>query len=416
MIKNISKYSGVILIVAITLSILYSCDETKPLIYVNEEPPAPRTVDVNTVKVKNLAGKVILSYEVPEDDNLLYVKSIYEVSPGVKRRAQSSRFVDTLALEGFARAGDFTVDLYSVGKNGKESDPVVVNVSPLTPPLVESFPSLAVIATFGGVEGHFDNPHKEALKAVVMADTADTGEPVFLQSFVINNPNAVFSIRDLPSKPSKYYVYLMDRWGNKSETKQFNLTPLFEQKLDKSLWKEHKLLSDFQNTLENNYWGFTFKGMFDNTICPTNGWQNTFIPEVRPMPNYFTLDLGVTTKLSRFNVVPFWNYLYRDYPRTFEIYGTTYSNPGDDLEGDEWKLIGKFESYKPSGQDPSVITAEDKAFLWPNGENFDVKPSECQVDPYFPVRIIRFKITRLWHNDNRWSFDELTIWGEVVEE
>ncbi|HBG41840.1 MAG TPA: hypothetical protein DDZ96_10175 [Porphyromonadaceae bacterium] len=406
----------IILITIIILNILCSCEESKPLVYFDEDAPAPAMIDVTTVLVENLAGKAILKYAVPNDENLLYVKAVCEMSPGVERSAQSSRFVDTLTLEGFADAGDFPVNLYTVGKNGKKSEPLVVTVSPHTPPLIEAFPSLNMIATFGGIEGHFENLYKETLKVVLMADTANTGERTFLQSFVINNPNAVFSIRDLPSKPGKFYVYLMDRWGNKTDSKEYVLTPLFEKKLDKSLWKENKLPSDFKNTLENNFWGYQFTGLFDNTICPINGWQNTFIPEVRPLPSFFTIDLGITAKISRFNLVPFWNYLYRDYPRTFEVYGTTSRNPGDDLDGEEWKLIGKYESYKPSGPDPSVITAEDRAFLWPNGENFDVKPSDFQLDPYFPVRMIRFKITSLWHEEERYSYDELTIWGEEVEE
>ena len=230
-----------------------------------------------------------------------------------------------------------------------------------------------MFATFGGIEGSFTNDSKTNLKAVLLADTANTGEPVFLQSFVIDNPKAKFTIRNLESKSTKFYVYLMDRWGNKSPTKEYELTPLFEERLDKTLWKEHKLPSDFQNTLENNYSGYVFKGLFNGIIAPKNAWAYTFIPEDRPLPSSFTIDLGVTVKISRFNLVPFWNYIYKQQPRFFEVYGTANLNPGDDLSGDEWQLLGEFSSYKPSGDDPAVVTNDDTNFIWPNGENFDVK-------------------------------------------
>lgn len=404
-----------LLIMFIMIHIFFACEEGKNLIYYDENAPAPAPIDVNTVTVENLAGKSILKYVVPYDNNLLYVKAEYESSPGIMRQAQSSRFVDTLALEGFADEGNYAVKLFTVGKNKKQSDPVIVTASPLLPPLAEAFPSLNMIATFGGVEGSFSNLSRAALKAVLMGDTANTGEPVFIQSFVINNPNAVFSIRGLASKQTKYYVYLMDRWGNKTATKEYELTPLFEEKLDKTLWREYKLPSDFQNTFQNNYWGYAFAGLFSDYICPYGGWSGNFMPEVTPLPNYFTIDLGVTAKISRFNLIPWWALIYTNFPRIFEVYGASIQNPGDDLNGSEWKLIGRFQSYKPSGEDPGVITDDDLNFAWPGGENFDVKPSEYQSDPYFPVRVIRFKIIKLWNDEDRYSIDELSIWGEIVK-
>ena len=133
-----------LLILAVMLKILFGCQESTALIFYDENAPAPISIDVNSITVENLSGKSILKYIVPHDENLLYVKAIYESAPEVIREAQSSRFVDTLALEGFAKEGDYNVKLYSVGKNKKESDPVSITVSPLIPPIVEAFPSLNV--------------------------------------------------------------------------------------------------------------------------------------------------------------------------------------------------------------------------------------------------------------------------------
>lgn len=397
------------------LKIFFACQESTSLVYYDKNAPAPVSIDKNSVTIENLPGKSVLRYVVPYDENLLSVKAVFEPAPDVVREAHSSRFVDTLALEGFSEAGDYTVKIYSIGKNKKESNPVTVTVSPKVPPIVEAFPSLNMIATFGGVEGSFKNESKTPIKAVLMADTANTGEPVFLQSYVFDNPNAVFTLRGLASKPIKFYIYLMDRWGNMSPTKEYELTPLFEERLDKTIWKEHKLPSDFQNTHENNYWGYQFQGLFSDFICPYGEWYGNFIPEPLPLPSLFTIDLGVTAKISRFILVPSWLWYYNKYPRYFEVWGSSILNPGDDLSGDEWKILGEFHSYKPSGEDPLVTTYADHNFIWPNGENFDVKPSELQPDPYFPVRIIRFKILQNWFDSDMYSIDELSIWGEIIK-
>jgi hypothetical protein len=395
-------------------AVFMACEDEKKLIYYNESAAAPAIIDANTVTVENFAGKSVLRYKIPVDDNLLYVRAEYESAPGVGRQAKSSRFTDSLAIEGFAVAGDYEVKLFSVGKNEKESGPVSVTVSPLTPPVVEAFPSLEIIATFGGIEGNFSNLSGQPLKVVLMIDST-RNEPEFMQSFIIDNPSAKFSVRGLPSKPMRFFAYMMDRWGNKTDTKAYTLTPMFEEALDKTLWKEFKLPSDFQNTTENNYRGYRFTGIFDDVICPWNGWANTFIPDIHSLPSTFTIDLGVEARLSRINMVPWWWFLYTDYPREFEIYGTASRNPGDDLNGGDWTLIGKFESWKPSGDDPLVVTTDDQNYIWPGGENFDIKVSEEQPDPYFPVRMVRFKIMKTWSGSYAYSIDELFIWGEIIK-
>lgn len=399
--------------------LICSCQESTQLVFYDKNAPAPVPIDLATVSVENLPGKSVLKYTVPDDENLLYVKAVFETSPGIERQTQSSKFVDTLAVEGFADAGEYPIKLYSVGKNEKVSDAVEIMVSPLIPPLAEAFSSLNLIAVFGGVAGTFSNPQKAAIKAVLMADTANIGEPYFLQSFIINNSKAEFNVRGLESKTSKYFVYLMDRWGNKTETKEYELTPLYEERLDKTLWKEHKLDSDFRNVYNNDR-GFAFTNLFSDYISPWNNLAGAFLPEAALFPRYFTIDLGVIAKLSRLNLVPWWWMIYETTPRNFEIYGTLSLNPGDDLTGDEWQLIGQFETYKPSGNDPRTITQEDIDFAWPGGFNIDIKPSDIQPDPYFSVRIIRFKIISNWRNtdgttedDDGFSIDELTFWGTI---
>jgi hypothetical protein len=396
-------------------AVFMACEEDKKLIYYDENAAPPVAIDANTVTVENFAGKSVLRYKIPVDDNLLYVRAEYEVSPGVGRQAQSSRFTDSLAIEGFAASGDYEIKLFSVGKNGKESGAVTVIASPLTPPVMESFFSLDIIATFGGIEGKFSNLSGQPLKVVLMIDSTGN-EPEYMQTFMIDNPDAKFSIRGLPSKPMRFFAYMMDRWGNKTDTKEYTLTPMFEEALDKTLWKEHKLPSDFQRAIENDRPGYAFPNLFSGVICPRGQWVGNFLPDIPSFPSTFTIDLGVEARLSRFNLIPWITWIYTSHVREFEVYGTASRNPGDDLTGGDWTLIGKFRSWKPSGDDPLVVTEDDRNYAWPGGENFDIEASEDQPSPYFPVRIVRFKILNTWENGEKYySIDELSIWGDIIK-
>jgi hypothetical protein len=393
-----------------------ACEENGKLIYYDKGAQAPVAIDAGTVTVENFAGKSVLRYNIPVDDNLLYVRAEYESAPGVVRHAKSSHYTDTLAIEGFAAAGNYEVKLFSVGKNEKESAPVTVIVSPLTPPVVDAFPSLNLTATFGGIEGSFSNMSGQPLKVVLMMDSTGN-EPEFVQSYTIDNPDARFTLRGLPAKEMRFFAYLADRWGNKTEMKEYTLTPMFEEALDKKKWKENKLPSDF--LLEDSYpaTNYRFTGLFNNIICSVNQYNNVFQSPNLPLPLLFTIDLGVEAKLSRFTMVPAWYAIYSESPKIFEVYGTASYNPGDELNGGDWTLIGKFESWKPSGDDPLVVTQGDKDYAWPGGEPFDIKPSKEQPNPYFPVRMVRFRIIEKRTSGRNYIvvMDELFIWGEIIK-
>lgn len=233
-----------IAIILLPLAIM-SCTEEERLVYYDKSAPTPVQIDKNTVSVENMAGKSVIRYSLPKDENLLYVRAEFESAPGVLRETKSSRYTDTLGIEGFAAAGDYQVRLYSVGINKKESDAVVVTVSPTDPPLKRAFPSLEVIAVFGGIRGTFRNDYGTPLKVVLMQDTTLSNDPEYLATYMINNPNAQFTVRGLSAQPCQFFAYLEDRWGNKSDTKVYTLTPLYEERLDKTIWKEFKLPSDF---------------------------------------------------------------------------------------------------------------------------------------------------------------------------
>src|SRR4051794_25474436 len=57
---------------------------------------------VSNINVENLAGKARITYKLPNDKKLLYVKAIYKLANGSDFEAKSSYYKDTLVVEGFA--------------------------------------------------------------------------------------------------------------------------------------------------------------------------------------------------------------------------------------------------------------------------------------------------------------------------
>src|SRR3982751_1863945 len=76
---------------------------------------APATV--TNVQVTNLPGAAVLTYTLPKDDNLQYVMAEYSINSTTVRQAKTSRYNDTIFVDGFNASADFAVKLYSVSKS-----------------------------------------------------------------------------------------------------------------------------------------------------------------------------------------------------------------------------------------------------------------------------------------------------------
>lgn len=411
------KKTTLIITVILLLCYFMACKEREGLYYYDINAPVPAQIDKNSIIVSDSAGYSIIRFHAPDDDNFLCVRAEYETSPGVLRETKASRYIDTLVVEGFAAEGNYPVKLYSVGKNEKESNPIEITVGPHTPPVVESFPSLELVQTFGGVSGSFNNPHGTNLTAVLMADTAHNGNHELMQSFAIKNYNARFSFLGLDSVETDFSVYLKDRWGNRSESKYFTLKPLYEIEIDKTKWKRYELPSDHLDPSENAPNRYRFEGAWDGIT--TVQYYNVFMCSPTPFPATFTIDLGQTVTISRIKVYQWYliEYQYHNM-KSFEFWGSNSDNPGDDLMGGDWNLLGKFRSYKPSG-DTGPVTQEDREY-GQAGENHILSITDDVPNPYVPVRFFRIRAFENWlgitaPESGLICIPEITIYGQPQE-
>src|SRR5690606_3954337 len=145
--KKISFYFWIVLISGVLIGVQACKDEPEhtPISQNDDKPQG-----IANPQVKNLPGAAQISYELPQSKGLLYVKAVYEIRPGVTREAKASFYTNSIDIEGFAKEGEYDVSLYTVGRNEQHSEPVVVKVTPSTPPVVDVFESLEIVEDWGG--------------------------------------------------------------------------------------------------------------------------------------------------------------------------------------------------------------------------------------------------------------------------
>jgi hypothetical protein len=395
----IMKNLNIFLILLFTSGFFFSCKhevlDHEPL-FGDKTKPSP----VTNVKVTNVEGGAIITYDVHADPSILYVQADYSVNEKTSRQAKSSYYSDTIKVGGFAKAGAYKVILHSISRSEIKSDPVEVTVNPLTPNYLTVGASLKLLADFGGVNVSYLNPGENELGIVVIIDSLDGFE--YLDTKYMKDPAGNFSIRGLPTKARTFGAYVRDRWGNVSDTVYAKLAPLKEIEFDRSKISGLYLPGDMTGCC----------GSSVNTPLGNNGagdWAlyGATAPDTK-FPSRITYDLGKTIKMSRFKL---WfrvngiaEYI-NGTPKTFKLYGSNNPNPDGSLDETWTQLGGLYELKKPSGLPYGKRNAEDDAA---KAEGFEfVLPLPAQ-----PIRYWRFVLVSNYSQGNTMEISCLRFWGD----
>lgn len=383
--------------------VLFACqrDSLNGPIDGSEVAPA----NVTNVKVENIAGAAIISYDVPDDSRLLYVKAIYDIRPGVTQEVKSSYYNKTLRVEGFSDTKEYRVKLYSVGRGEQSSEPVDVMIHPLEPPIKNTFRTLKMEETFGGVRLTFENPMSANLVITVMSEDS-LGKLKDVYTYYTNSVGGSFAVRGFNPQKRLFATYIRDRWNNRSDTLSGEYVPWLEKQLDRLKIKGLNLITD-QNV--QHCCGNGINDLWDGS------WNSANVFHTKPgtgLPQWFSFDLGITAKISRFR---FYHrrgggqgatdgaYTGGD-PKEFELWGS--NSIVNDGTWNSWFKIGDFTSKKPSGLPVGSVTEEDFNFAVVNGEDFDF-PLNAP-----PVRYLRWKTNKVWGSLDHIYMAELSFWGD----
>ena len=401
-----------IIIISLAAAFLLSCKEFKDI---GPHGSTATPGKVTVTEVVNNYGKSIIYYNLPDDSNLHYIKAIYSPRPGETAEVNASFMTDSLIVDGFKEAKDYTVELVSVSYGNTWSEPVNVTVSPLTPPYQLCVEEMSITECFGGLTVATENPTKANLDFIVYKMEED-GTWKEVDTRYLSDPEIRFAVRGQDAVPSTFKVTVRDRWGNSCESLEQNLTPWFETELDKSKIKAMTLAGDavIHPNLTKGVPGCfdgLLPGNFDEDY--TGGCYHTVVGT--PMPSVFSFDMGQKCRFSRMIWYP--RHIFKaGHPRIMELYGATSLNPdatrelydADGVLDPYWTLLATFESKRPSGETVnslvSPLTDEERQLMF-IGEEFEF-PDGAEASRYVRVRTIE-----TWGKQSYVECNEITLFG-----
>lgn len=361
---------------------------------------------VTNVTVENQPGRAVLRYNIPSDPQLLYVKAVYETRPGNKMEVISTFYNNSMTLEGFGDTEEREVKLYAVSKSEAASAAVSVKIKPLTPPVEATFNSLEFERDFGGISAKFKNEDSANIVIGVLTKDAQ-GAPIPADMYYTSQKEGQFSVRGFDASERWFGMYVRDRWQNHSDTVWKLVTPLFEQPLNKKLFKIYKLPSDASTVAAG-----ALTNLWNDKVEGGQGSSNTWFRTLNGsgMPHHFTFDLGVTARISRVIEIPRGAFdektlLYSaGDPQQFEIWGAT--TPATDGSYTGWTKLQTCEVIKVSGLSIGINSNEDIARAQA-GHEFSI-PADAP-----PVRYIRIKMLQTFGNADYCWMAEMNFFGEL---
>lgn len=404
---NIGKkfsYSYIIGIIAIFLISAISCSEDRvgqnPI---DKTPPFP----ISHVKIEPLPGGAKISYDLPNNIDISYVKCKY-VFNGEQKEARSSIYNNFVIIEGLGEIKPCEFTLYLVDHSENQSEPYTDSFTPLEPPYQAIFKTLSMEPDFGGVTIRWKNESKVIIGAFLLAMN-DEGEWDEYDLVFSSLKEAKQSIRGYNTDERLFGISLIDQFGNASDTMKFAAIPLYEKELNKKKFKDGYLLGD--NNTESG--GRPLSNIWDGDLSKI--WHTNANAGFTP-PQTFTIDLGVNAKLSRFLLYNRPDFSYAQHnPRYFEIWGTKELRHDARDEywknnswQDDWALLGDFEVVKPSGLPLGQVTEDDRA-IEKAGFEFILESGAGEI------RYVRVVVKETWARTSALHINEVTFFGDDGE-
>ncbi len=400
--KTLKNISYLLLVIIITS--LSGCKEEylEPLEN-NMEKPDP----VTNITVKNEPAQATITYTLPKNQDLLYVKAVYPLKSGVIREVKASYYTNSMILDGFADTEIHDVEVYAVNRSEIVSEPVIIQIQPMESPIWDVIKSMQILPDFAGVKITAENPFKADVTIEMMRPDSLGAWEKFGDDIYTSQKNIVKTNRGLDTIPQKFGVTVRDRFMNYTDTFIATISPFYEELLAKNKFREVRLPGDAEiqtvtpgmPTMWDGQWGWNHVNRMLTSTLDTN-------------PQWVTVDLGQEAKLSRFKFHTYAEFItaskslfyYRGQMRHFELWGTTkYSLDGS---FDSWTLLGTFEVTKPSGLPYGEQSTED---FNKGDEGF-----EFNIDTNAPnIRYLRIKNNENWEGTTWFEISEITLYGDT---
>lgn len=386
-----------IILLMFSAAVAYSCAD-QPIGSIPMDSEAPG--QVSDVKVTNVPGGADLSYKIPEDNDLLYVKATYELENGTQSSVMVSMYENTLKIRGFAKPEERRVMITTGDRSGNESEPVSVSISPMRSPIFDVLESVRMEGTFGGVRLAWKNETKSALAVTLLKKAGSKWEEI--NTYYSDADEGRQAARGMDAVEAEFAVFIKDRWENVSDTVTATLTPLFEEQFPVGTYKKYAMAGDSEIS-----YGWDLGFALDGNTTQAYGWFSKPSVEGGVWPARFTVRIAGGALVSRVRIIQRHPEMWENgNPKKFNVYAT--NNPSPDGSNDGWTLLKTFTSVKPSGYDSGQYSDEDR-YIAQNGEDFEFDPEKVAKYEYY-----RFEFVENWGGDNTFiNLYEIFFYGKL---
>jgi len=382
----------------------FACEEDYEHSPITLEDQAPGPI--TNIKYTPINGGFDISYDLPSDKDLLYVKAVYKNNTGEMAEVKASVYANKLQILGYGDTEEKEVSVYAVDRSENISEAISFKASPLTTPVTIIQETMEITADFGGAKYKWTNEQKVPLAILLFAKN-ENGEMENVRTIYTSQSETSFAIRGYDSIPRSFAAMVRDRYDNYSDTiypktPDRLLTPLFEERLDKTKFK--KIVLD--NDDDWGAWGTDYTYGYDDDL-------NSFVHTQgdHPRPSIMTIDLGQNVVLSRFKLYqralnePYWAFTHGN-AKQYTVYGAKELPAGTDGNLDNWIRLRDCESIKPSGLPLDSNTDEDMDHFFNGDEYTFEEPLE--------IRYFRIAVNETWDGSGFITFSELTFWGSII--
>ena len=369
-----------------------------------QDSTPPGSLLVENITPTNGGG--IISYSLPDDSDILFVRAEYTNSLGVDVYRVSSSHNNFIEIDGLNQNTPVQVKLFVIDENENMSQPVDIEFTPLPSFIYLVQESITITPDLGGVKLEWENVAEKTVYVHLHIVNAGEEEIRILSS---NNASESVFVRGLESVEMTFLTKVEDFDGNITELEEKAiLTPLFEEMIDKSTWT---LMS--QLSVNGDAWEGQTTAFWDDVVdtAETNSDNSYFIiwrdqnGGTLNWPLDIVIDLNKNVRVHRLKVWQraFWYggptgipyYYQEENMRSVDLYASNNSV--------DWTLLGQFDIGDPSDENGNI--PQDFIDAAANGHDFDLDGvSE-------PFRYLKFSLTSNYGSDTYVHGSEITLWG-----
>ena len=393
------KARNFLLLFLIIFLFLLGCNENE-----NQDSTPPGSLTIESVTPTNGGG--ILTYSLPNDSDILFVRAEYTNSLGNDVYRVSSLHNNSIEIDGLNQNTPISIRLFVIDENENISEPTYVEFTPLPSFIYLVQESISISPTLGGVNIQWENIAEKTVYVHLHIVNAGEEEIRILSS---DKEFENISVRGLESVEMTFLTKVEDFDGNITDLEEkATISPLFEEMIDKSTWT---LMS--QLSVDGNAWEGETDNFWDDIVdtAETNADNSYFIiwrdanGGVLNWPLDIVINLNKNVKIHRLKVWQraFWYngptgipyYYQEENIRSFDLYASENSQ--------DWTLLGQYDIGDPSDQDGNI--PQDFIDAAANGHDFDL---EGVSDKF---RYLKFSITSNYGSDTYVHGSEITLWG-----